>query len=145
MSPFIFLQVGCRTKTSLQHIVVFNFYHILYFVEFFLIPQLLVFGAEMPIFIRKSARIVRAKAWCPSLKLLFFPSFIIRPFIKESKSKNAQEILFFHTFFQQNSNQLFNIPFRYECALTLGNTTVYPDFTIMHPNTGELIYREHLE
>ena len=35
------------------------------------------------------------------------------------------------------------IPFRYECPLELGNTTLYPDFTIMHPKTGELIYWEH--
>ena len=35
------------------------------------------------------------------------------------------------------------IPFRYECSLSLGDTIVYPDFTIMHPKTGELIYWEH--
>lgn len=35
------------------------------------------------------------------------------------------------------------IPFRYECALTLGETTLYPDFTIRHPKTGEVYYWEH--
>lgn len=35
------------------------------------------------------------------------------------------------------------IPFRYECALYLGNTLLYPDFTIRHPDTGELYYWEH--
>ena len=35
------------------------------------------------------------------------------------------------------------IPFRYECALELGGFTIYPDFTIMHPKTGEIIYWEH--
>ncbi|MBQ3164316.1 MAG: ATPase [Lachnospiraceae bacterium] len=35
------------------------------------------------------------------------------------------------------------IPFRYECALLLGNTTIFPDFTIRHPKTGELYYWEH--
>ncbi|MBP3621101.1 MAG: ATPase [Lachnospiraceae bacterium] len=35
------------------------------------------------------------------------------------------------------------IPFRYECALTLGDTTYYPDYTIMHPKTGEIFYWEH--
>lgn len=35
------------------------------------------------------------------------------------------------------------IPFRYECALTLGETTLYPDFTIRHPKTGEIFYWEH--
>lgn len=43
------------------------------------------------------------------------------------------------------SLQLFarKIPFRYECALQLGDTTLYPDFTILHPETGELYYWEH--
>lgn len=35
------------------------------------------------------------------------------------------------------------IPFRYECALTLGNNTFYPDFTIRHPKTGDTYYWEH--
>lgn len=36
-----------------------------------------------------------------------------------------------------------NIPFRYECALRLGDVTLYPDFTIRHPETGEFYYWEH--
>lgn len=35
------------------------------------------------------------------------------------------------------------IPFRYECALHLDNTTIYPDFTIRHPKTGQFYYWEH--
>lgn len=35
------------------------------------------------------------------------------------------------------------IPFRYECALGLGDTTVYPDFTILHPHTDSIYYWEH--
>lgn len=35
------------------------------------------------------------------------------------------------------------IPFRYECALQLGSITLYPDFTIRHPHTGEIYYWEH--
>ena len=35
------------------------------------------------------------------------------------------------------------IPFRYECGLQLGETTIYPDFTILHPKTGEIFYWEH--
>jgi len=35
------------------------------------------------------------------------------------------------------------IPFRYECALRLKETTIYPDFTIRHPKTGEIYYWEH--
>ena len=35
------------------------------------------------------------------------------------------------------------IPFRYECALHLNDTIIYPDFTIRHPKTGEFYYWEH--
>lgn len=35
------------------------------------------------------------------------------------------------------------IPFRYECALQLGEITIYPDFTIRHPRTGNFYYWEH--
>ena len=35
------------------------------------------------------------------------------------------------------------IPFRYECALQLGETTIFPDFTIRHPKTGRFFYWEH--
>ncbi len=35
------------------------------------------------------------------------------------------------------------IPFRYEAALSLGDITFYPDFTIRHPLTGRLYYWEH--
>ncbi len=35
------------------------------------------------------------------------------------------------------------IPFRYECSLMLGGITLYPDFTIRHPHTGQHFYWEH--
>lgn len=35
------------------------------------------------------------------------------------------------------------IPFRYECILSLGSKTFFPDFTIRHPSTGEFFYWEH--
>lgn len=35
------------------------------------------------------------------------------------------------------------IPFRYECALELNDITLYPDFTILHPETKKIIYWEH--
>lgn len=36
------------------------------------------------------------------------------------------------------------IPYRYEYELIIGNAKFYPDFTLMHPVTGKLIYWEHL-
>lgn len=38
---------------------------------------------------------------------------------------------------------LHRIPFRYECKLSLKETTYYPDFTIRHPQTGQTFYWEH--
>lgn len=35
------------------------------------------------------------------------------------------------------------IPFRYECLLQKDGISIYPDFTIRHPKTGELFYWEH--
>lgn len=35
------------------------------------------------------------------------------------------------------------IPYRYECALQLGDWLIYPDFTIRHPLSGETYYWEH--
>ncbi len=35
------------------------------------------------------------------------------------------------------------IPYRYECALQLGDITIFPDFTLRHPETGTLFYWEH--
>lgn len=42
-------------------------------------------------------------------------------------------------------NALFGhkIPFRYECLLQIQNVSIYPDFTIRHPVTGEVYYWEH--
>ena len=37
----------------------------------------------------------------------------------------------------------YQIPFRYECSLKLGNTLLHPDFTIRHPITDEYYYWEH--
>lgn len=38
----------------------------------------------------------------------------------------------------------YKIPFRYECELKLGAVTAYPDFTIRHPVTGEMLIWEHM-
>lgn len=35
------------------------------------------------------------------------------------------------------------LPYRYDCALQLGETTIYPDFTIIHPESKKVYYWEH--
>lgn len=42
-----------------------------------------------------------------------------------------------------NALYMNHIPYRYECGLVLGEVTLYPDFTILHPVTGEIYYWEH--
>lgn len=37
----------------------------------------------------------------------------------------------------------YGIHYRYECAIELDDITVYPDFTIFHPRTGQILYWEH--
>lgn len=37
----------------------------------------------------------------------------------------------------------YGIPFRYECELQIGKIKFFPDFTIMNPMTGEILYWEH--
>ncbi len=41
------------------------------------------------------------------------------------------------------SLEKYNIPYRYECALELGDAVLYPDFTLRHPQTGKIWYWEH--
>ena len=36
-----------------------------------------------------------------------------------------------------------HIPYRYESELHLGNRDIYPDFTLIHPKTGKMLYWEH--
>lgn len=35
------------------------------------------------------------------------------------------------------------IPYRYECALELEDVTLFPDFTILHPDSHQIFYWEH--
>lgn len=42
-----------------------------------------------------------------------------------------------------NALYMNHIPYRYECELKLGEVTLYPDFTILHPTTLEVYYWEH--
>lgn len=46
----------------------------------------------------------------------------------------------------QIANMLYEakIPYKYECPLKIDDRVKYPDFTIMHPRTLEIIYWEHV-
>ena len=38
----------------------------------------------------------------------------------------------------------YNIPYRYECPITINNTTIYPDFTILRIRDRSVIFWEHM-
>lgn len=42
-----------------------------------------------------------------------------------------------------NALYMNHIPYRYECELVLGDAILYPDFTILHPDTLDVYYWEH--
>lgn len=39
--------------------------------------------------------------------------------------------------------EVYNVPYRYEAELRIGEHTYYPDFTVLKPRDGEIIYWEH--
>ena len=51
--------------------------------------------------------------------------------------RSKSEVLIDQTLF------LHRIPFRYECEQQFNDLTIYPDFTIRHPESGKLFYWEH--
>lgn len=52
--------------------------------------------------------------------------------------RSKSEVMIANSLFQSK------IPYRYECMLELDAMQFFPDFTILHPGTGELFYWEHL-
>ncbi len=66
-----------------------------------------------------------------------YPEQLIHSCISGNVVRSKSEVMI------DTSLYIHNIPFRYECELVLGDTTIYPDFTIRHPNTGEIYYWEH--
>lgn len=65
------------------------------------------------------------------------PEHLIHNTIAGYKVRSKSEVIIVNTLFANR------IPFRYECALTVQNMIFYPDLTIRHPKSGELIYWEH--
>lgn len=78
-------------------------------------------------------------AWLnsPFEKNLRFPEQIIHRTISGIYVRSKSEALIATLLYTHK------IPFRYECALHLGELTFYPDFTIMHPITHKIYYWEH--
>jgi len=65
------------------------------------------------------------------------PEQLIHKTVAGFKVRSKSEALIVSKLYQNH------IPFRYECALQLGEIVVYPDFTILHPTTKKIYYYEH--
>lgn len=66
-----------------------------------------------------------------------YPELCIHKTISGNTVRSKSEALIDMTLYTKG------IPFRYECALHLGETTIFPDFTIRHPITDKIYYWEH--
>lgn len=66
-----------------------------------------------------------------------YPEGLIHKCVSGNFVRSKSEVLIDMALFQHN------ISYRYECALDLGGITLWPDFTIMHPITGKVVYWEH--
>lgn len=66
-----------------------------------------------------------------------FPEQLIHKGISGNMLRSKSEAMIDMSLY---SNKL---SYRYEAELILGSSTYYPDFTIRHPKTGEIIYWEH--
>lgn len=66
-----------------------------------------------------------------------YPEFLIHKSISGNLLRSKSEALIDMLLFTNK------IPFRYECALHLNDLTFFPDFTILHPKTGQIYYWEH--
>lgn len=73
----------------------------------------------------------------PYEKNLNHPEHLIHKTIAGICVRSKSESMILHFLYANH------IPFRYECVLQLGETTLYPDFTILHPQTGKVFYWEH--
>ncbi len=66
-----------------------------------------------------------------------YPEHLIHKSLSNNFVRSKSEAMIDTVLFQHN------IAFRYECLLQLGDLSLYPDFTIMHPITNKIYYWEH--
>jgi len=80
-----------------------------------------------------------AKAWMEE-------SYPTNPLHLEEKNvllPNGQKVRSKSEYLIATTLSAYEIPFRYECRLDLGSNIYYPDFMILHPQTGKLYLWEH--
>lgn len=65
------------------------------------------------------------------------PEHLLHKSINGERLRSKSEVII------ANALYMNHIPYRYECEMVLGDVTLYPDFTILHPGTLEVYYWEH--
>ncbi len=65
------------------------------------------------------------------------PEHLIHSTLSGHKVRSKSEVIIANSLFTSQ------IPYRYECALSLQGMIFFPDFTILHPQTEEILYWEH--
>lgn len=80
-----------------------------------------------------------AKIWVaePYVKNTSHPENLLHKSLSGEKLRSKSEVII------ANALYMNHIPYRYECELILGEITLHPDFTILHPVTSEVFYWEH--
>ena len=80
-----------------------------------------------------------SEAWAnePYSKNQSHPEHLLHKSLSGEKLRSKSEVII------ANALYMNRIPYHYECELTLGDISLHPDFTILHPATSELFYWEH--
>lgn len=80
-----------------------------------------------------------ARAWLSETytKNQSFPEHLLHKSLSGEKLRSKSEVII------ANALYMNHIPYRYECELVLGDVSLHPDFTILHPTTFEIYYWEH--
>lgn len=66
-----------------------------------------------------------------------YPEYLIHETVDGNLVRSKSEAMIYQALYSCK------VPFRYECALSVGGVIYYPDFTIRHPKTGRVYYWEH--
>ena len=92
----------------------------------------------LQVFLRPEDQVLQTWAQAPFDQNPYRPEGKIHPVSSHLSVRSKSEAMI------ASRLQIHRIPFRYECVLYINGRPVYPDFTIRHPETGELYYWEHL-
>ncbi len=103
---------------------------------------------------KRTDRLLNKNGWADLLQEYMdtdTEKWLQEPYDKKQISPEDQKVRAIHGEFVRSKSEALiamvlyqhNIPFRYECKWDIDKRTVYPDFTILHPKTHQLLIWEH--